>query len=405
MENDSYECPRCHNIFPSGNKILHDLRCTEKNPMPLDKSRILNADESKNVENENKKEEEAKKVEEVKKEEKKVIKEEIKPPQNQIQRPPSSEFPEVFECNICHQVLLESERKDHMYCHNLETEEKNNANEFRISQEEIERQKAIEKQIERNNRMNQRNNERNNDANNERNNNRNNNRNDFPFFPNLGSNNFDRGNPNSNLGINDFLSNLGNAIARQQMSNLNDLNNMINNNNNNQRRNNNNSNSNVVMEFSTTGPNGERIVQRYQGSNPQNQPQQQMPPMFFNFNNFSNNSSSRRRNISFNDFSSGLFDNFLNEFLQRMGNRDNPTDEEILNELPETQIEDVNKLDPEKKNCIICLEDFKNGDKAIILPCIHIFHNECIKNWLKTQNTCPICKYKLTGENMNQSGQ
>ncbi len=87
-----------------------------------------------------------------------------------------------------------------------------------------------------------------------------------------------------------------------------------------------------------------------------------------------------------------------------MGSRENPTDEEILNELPETQIEDVNKLDPEKKNCIICLEDFKNGDKAIILPCIHLFHTNCIKNWLKTQNTCPICKFKLTGENINSSG-
>ena len=400
MENNSYECPYCHNILPLSNKLLHELKCTEKNPAPLDKSRMLNVDESKNVENENKKEEEAKK------EEKKVIKEEIKPQQNQIQRPPSSEFPEVFECNICHQVLLESERKDHMYCHNLETEEKNSEHDFRISQEEIAQQKAIEKQIERNNRMNQRNNERNNerniDINNERNNNRNNNRNDFPFFPNLGSNNFDRGNPNSNL--TDFLSNLGNAITRQQMSSLNDLNNLINNNNN-MHRNNNNSNSNVVMEFTTTGPNGERIVQRYQGTNPQNQPQQQMPPMFFNFNNFSNNSSSRRRNISFNDFSSGLFGNIFSQLFQSLGNRENPTDEEILNELPETQIEDVNKLDPEKKNCIICLEDFKNGDKAIILPCIHIFHNECIKNWLKTQNTCPICKYKLTGENMNQRGQ
>ena len=71
------------------------------------------------------------------------------------------------------------------------------------------------------------NNNKNNDEINNLNDN-NNNKNDFPFFPNLGSNNFDRGNPNSNLGINDFLSNLGNAIARQQMSNLNDLNNMIN---------------------------------------------------------------------------------------------------------------------------------------------------------------------------------
>ncbi|MBO6088931.1 MAG: hypothetical protein J6P37_01275 [Lachnospiraceae bacterium] len=41
-------------------------------------------------------------------------------------------------------------------------------------------------------------------------------------------------------------------------------------------------------------------------------------------------------------------------------------------------MEDVSKLDPEKKNCVICLEDFKNKDKAIILPCIHLFHKTCI---------------------------
>ena len=148
MENNSYECPRCHNIFPEKNKFLHDIRCTNENPMPLDQSRILE---------QNKKEPEKKIIEEKK--------EEIKPPQDQIRKPPSGEFPEVFECNICHQVLMEKERKDHMYCHNLETEDKNRQNEFRVSEEEIKRQKLIEKQIERNNRMNQDNN---NDINNER---------------------------------------------------------------------------------------------------------------------------------------------------------------------------------------------------------------------------------------------
>ena len=39
MKND-YECPRCHNIFPSGNKMLHDAKCTEKNPVPLNESRL-----------------------------------------------------------------------------------------------------------------------------------------------------------------------------------------------------------------------------------------------------------------------------------------------------------------------------------------------------------------------------
>ncbi len=393
MEN-SYECPRCHNIFPNSNKTLHDLRCTEENPMPLDKSRII--EQSANKENKDiKKEEEEKIIKEEKKEE-------IKPVQNQIRKPPSGEFPEVFECNICHQVLMEKERKDHMYCHNLVTEDNNRQNELKVSEEEIKRQKLIEKQIERDNRMNQRNNERNNNErnNNERNNNRNNN---FPFFQNLGSSDFDTGNSNSDLGINNFLNNLGNAISRQQMSNMNNFENN-NNNNNNQHRNNNNVNSNVIFEYSSIGPNGERIVRRYQGGDPQNQNQQEMPNMFFNLSN-NRNRSNRIRNISINDLSSGFLDNFFNEFLQRMGSRENPTDEDILNELPETQIEDVNKLDPEKKNCIICLEDFKNGDKAIILPCIHLFHNECIKNWLKTQNTCPICKFKLTGENMGQSNQ
>ena len=153
--------------------------------------------------------------------------------------------------------------------------------------------------------------------------------------------------------------------------------------------------SNNFVRIETIGPNGQRTVRTFQnnGNNGQNQPQ---PPI-----NIFSSSSNERRQIPFMNFNEGLFGDIFSEFLQRMGSRENPTDEEILNELPETKIEDVNKLDPEKKNCIICLEDFKNGDNAIILPCIHIFHTECIKNWLKTQNTCPICKFKLTGENMN----
>ena len=183
-----------------------------------------------------------------------------------------------------------------------------------------------------------------------------------------------------------LINDLRNAISGQQRPNMNNYERSRRNNNPNNP--NNHSNSNVNVRIETIGPNGQRIVQTY------NQPQSEM-------NIFSNN---RRRNISFIDFNDGIFGNIFSDFLQRMGSRENPTDEEILNELPETQIEDVNKLDPEKKNCIICLEDFKNGDKAIILPCIHLFHTNCIKNWLKTQNTCPICKFKLTGENINSSG-
>ena len=215
------------------------------------------------------------------------------------------------------------------------------------------------------------------------------------FIPNIGVNNFDRGDPNINLGMGNFLNNLGNAISQQQMSSMN------NNMNNNNSQNGGNSNSSTTVRFVTIGPNGQSIVQTFQsngnnGNNGQNQPNPSI-------NIFSNNQR-RRRFIPFMNFNNeGALENIFEQFLQSMGNREHPTDEEILNELPETQIEDATKLDPEKKNCIICLEDFKNGDKAIILPCIHIFHTECIKNWLKTQDTCPICKFKLTGENINSA--
>ena len=39
MENN-YECPRCHNVFPSFNKIMHDAICTEQNPLPLNNSNL-----------------------------------------------------------------------------------------------------------------------------------------------------------------------------------------------------------------------------------------------------------------------------------------------------------------------------------------------------------------------------
>ena len=52
-----------------------------------------------------------------------------------------------------------------------------------------------------------------------------------------------------------------------------------------------------------------------------------------------------------------------------------------------------------KKKCTICLEDYVNGDNSIALPCIHIFHANCIKTWLKENNSCPICKNEIKYEN------
>ncbi|XP_061596553.1 E3 ubiquitin-protein ligase TTC3 isoform X2 [Cololabis saira] len=41
--------------------------------------------------------------------------------------------------------------------------------------------------------------------------------------------------------------------------------------------------------------------------------------------------------------------------------------------------------------CIICHEDMAPEDTCV-LECRHSFHEECIKSWLKEQNTCPTCR-------------
>jgi hypothetical protein len=76
-----------------------------------------------------------------------------------------------------------------------------------------------------------------------------------------------------------------------------------------------------------------------------------------------------------------------------------------------TKIKKIKKNDIRKKNikCSICLENIKNISKwdrlsmgkstverypnNITLLCNHIFHTMCINKWLKSNNTCPNCRY------------
>jgi len=68
--------------------------------------------------------------------------------------------------------------------------------------------------------------------------------------------------------------------------------------------------------------------------------------------------------------------------------------EKIIETLPTSILK--KKIENSSIQCIICMEDFKEGDKVSTLPCFHVFHTNCIDKWLLKTHTCPICKFKVT---------
>jgi hypothetical protein len=66
----------------------------------------------------------------------------------------------------------------------------------------------------------------------------------------------------------------------------------------------------------------------------------------------------------------------------------------LLKQLKVTKI-DKKILHSDNKSCSICLQDFKNKESAIYLPCFHLFHRKCIDKWLETKGKCPLCKNNI----------
>ena len=61
-------------------------------------------------------------------------------------------------------------------------------------------------------------------------------------------------------------------------------------------------------------------------------------------------------------------------------------------DIPITIVSEEHKI---KESCSICLNEFQKNDKVYFLPCIHCFHVDCLRKWVKTQKNCPMCKYEF----------
>ena len=75
----------------------------------------------------------------------------------------------------------------------------------------------------------------------------------------------------------------------------------------------------------------------------------------------------------------------------------------LFSEMDQYQYKHIQKYDSRKgTECAICLEEFQRNDIIKeFYKCKHIFHKECLKNWLKRSNECPLYKHDLT-EDINK---
>jgi len=71
--------------------------------------------------------------------------------------------------------------------------------------------------------------------------------------------------------------------------------------------------------------------------------------------------------------------------------RNNSANDSDIAALPTRTLADTTGLGEQTK-CLICLDDFSDGDEIKTLPCLHIYHQACVERWLHTDNSCPVCK-------------
>ncbi|GBM93873.1 hypothetical protein AVEN_213440-1 [Araneus ventricosus] len=53
--------------------------------------------------------------------------------------------------------------------------------------------------------------------------------------------------------------------------------------------------------------------------------------------------------------------------------------------------------------CVICWETV-SGLNRKSLPCSHVFHENCINEWLESSSSCPVCRSSIHGTNISLQG-
>ena len=150
----------------------------------------------------------------------------------------------------------------------------------------------------------------------------------------------------------------------------------------------------IKYEIPTTNPNQIRYIIPAVNQNPIRYVNQANPVHNQNVNSRINNSN---QNINSNVPQNSVYNSNVLFNNKNLSDFDKKKDSLFL-EMDQFQYKHIQKYDSRRETeCAICLEEFKRNDIIKeFYKCKHIFHKDCLKNWLKRANVCPLCKHDLT---------
>ena len=99
-----------------------------------------------------------------------------------------------------------------------------------------------------------------------------------------------------------------------------------------------------------------------------------------------NKENIRPKEDNINDF---LNKEIMDEFKNIPKNKFNEDKNKLRLDNIETKIFDIDNA--EYYQCGICMDSFQDEEKVKRLSCGHIFHNDCLNQWIQSNNNCYFC--------------
>lgn len=90
------------------------------------------------------------------------------------------------------------------------------------------------------------------------------------------------------------------------------------------------------------------------------------------------------------------FEQLIQQLAENDPNRHGtpPASRTAVQSLPDIKVSDQ-LLKTDSAQCAVCMDAFEVGAVAKQMPCMHIYHPDCILPWLELHNSCPVCRYEL----------